>query len=281
LTILSNKITIHRYFDQLGVNPMVIFYTFLSIIFQASVCWAGISIPEEMTHEAWCSPGEEYKKLIPLSNTGNDSLQVKISHVDYICNAKGENFFEKIPFHTRSNGSWTKIFPSYIELPPQKTTYINCAVAVPSDPLLQGTYWSMLLIEPVEKRFLPVAKDREALGIQTIVRYGLLLVTHVGKEGKKQLKIIDKGLKEKTFWFDYENHGDWLLKPKIAFKIFDLQGVEVKEYVMGLKKLYPGCSAHHEVNLSELPDGKYKGLLLFDQEDSLFGAEYQFSIGSR
>lgn len=248
-----------------------------TLYFEGVLFGVGLSIPDQMTHEKKCSPGECYKESIPLCNESMEPIQVKISHVDYRYNAQGENFFEKIGSHSRSNGYWMKVSPLYIEIPPQQKVFINCTIEVPKDPSLRGTYWSMLLVE--QPPLTPQETLAEpCLGINTLVRYGFLMVTHIGNEDNNEIKIAYKRLDGRKFGFHYENVGESLVKPTITFKIFDAQGNEVHNYSIGCKRLYPTCSARCEIDMSTLPAGKYHSLLLFDQKNSLSGAEYEFTL---
>jgi hypothetical protein len=69
---------------------------------------------------------------------------------------------------------------------------LKCAVQIPEDDTLCGTYWSLLMVEPVPEVQAEVKQDQRAqvsYGITQVVRYAAQIITHIEDSGTRQIKF--------------------------------------------------------------------------------------------
>ena len=115
--------------------------------------------------------------------------------------------------------------------------------------------------------------------MQTIIRYGVQIITHIEKKGTYNLKILEKKLSQKTLSLDVENSGSWMQNPSLLLELVDLQGKKIGKFEAQKQRIFPDCSVKYQIDLSSINPGKYKAMVLLDHgETSLFGAKYDIEI---
>ncbi len=67
---------------------------------------------------------------------------------------------------------------------------INYTVTVPQADSLKGTYWSVLMIEPIPKAS-PEAGGERTIGITAVTRYAFQIITHIEDTGLRKLRFFD------------------------------------------------------------------------------------------
>ncbi len=278
-----------------------IFCWFLFLVLSARLCMAGVMVQGELTHERILQPGEGFEGKIELENTAETDCQVRVYQTDYLFRADGSNIYGQPGSASRSNAGWFSVSPNRLTIPPHEKASVYYSGQVPqsrelasihSDPQvlegsgLIGTYWSMVMIEPMPEADPEVAEDqtgRVKMGIQTKVRYGIQIVTNIGDGGKPQIKFLDKRLSSEqgriTLQMDIENTGERWLSPKVWVELYDSRGGRVGRFEGDKKRIFPGCSVRHQVDLSGVPQGSYKALVVVDNQDQyVFGARYDLEI---
>lgn len=255
------------------------------LVFAVLPGYAQISFPEGLSYENATFPGGCLEGCIPLRNNCGKPLKVKITHVDYHFNAKGENFFDPLGSVDRSNGLWMSLnIPTFLEIAPHSISNIRYKIKVPPNPSLEGSYWSVLLVQPqdqLEENWNTSALNH--VGIRTVVQYGVHIITNVGSNGKAELKVLHKEIHaegcEKWLTLDVENCGSLWVDPAVWLQLFDSKGCNLGRYKGDTNRLYPKCSARYRIDLSSVPPGSYKSLLVLDYGgNGVFGAKYDLEI---
>jgi hypothetical protein len=121
------------------------------------------------------------------------------------------------------------------------------------------------------------------MGLETKVRYGIQIVTNVGAAGTPRIKFLEKklltGEDKIILQMDLENTGERWLSPRVWVELYDGRGTLVGRFQGGKKRIFPGCSVRHKVDLSGVAPGKYKALVVVDNGDQyVFGAKYDLGI---
>ena len=255
------------------------FFVFLTGSFLEA---ASLLVPGALSHENKVLPKEILQNAIPIQNEGNQPITVKVTLTDYLFNSQGESSFPPIGTCPRSNAPWIKTSKMYFEVAPHTTYSFPYTLQVPEDPSLQGTYWSIFLIEPVEEQFASPDKEK-SLGVQTIIRYGVQVITHIGQTGSYDLKILEKKLvKEngkKLFFLSVDNKGTLAQSPILTLELINSLGKKVERFETSKQRIFPTCSVSYQVDFSKIPEGKYKAIAILDHgEGALFGAQYDLVI---
>ena len=265
------------------MKKLILLLVFLLL---ADTCFANVSVIGKLTRIQSVSPGETYEGIILLKNKGANASQVKIYQTDYFFAADGTNVYGDPDTMPRSNGRWITFSPNLLMIPPNETASVYYTVTVPEETGLNGSYWSMLMVEPSSSAGTQVLKAEEGkaeLGLQVVIRYGVQIVTDIGDTGVRNIRFLDKKLVRsdtgKTLQLDIENIGERRLKPSLWTELYNTEGKNIGRFESEKKIFYPGCSVRYSLDLTEVPKGEYKALVIVDNGDeNLFGAQYQLDI---
>lgn len=247
---------------------------------------AKVSIVGGLTHERAAPVGETYRGVISIRNIGDQPQEVRIYQTDYLFFCDGTSVYDVPGQVPRSNVDWIAFSPKRAIIPPQEEVAVNYTVKVPDDRPLSGTYWSMLMVEEISKSS-PEAPEEERgevrLNIRQVWRYGIQMVTHIGDTGSRKLEFLDTKLlrdgEGRTLQVDIENIGERWLRPLLWAELYNQEGSFMGRFEGECLRIYPGTSARYRVDLSEVPKGAYKALVVADcGGDDLFGATYTFKL---
>jgi hypothetical protein len=261
-------------------------FVLCTVLAASGIALAGITIEDGLTEEMTLQPGVKAEGKITIRNDSDSPQQVRAYQTDYIFRANGSNEYGDPGSAARSNAGWIAFAPKQFTVPAHDRYSIYYAVQAPNDKKLSGTYWSMLMIEPADdngSRPVETEKGKFALGLQTVMRYGIQIVTHVGTDAKAELRIADRkviaGDKSQTFRLDIENVGERWARPVLHADIYDGQGAYLGRFEGSRSRIYPGCSVRQEIGLGKLPAGNYNALIILDDGDeSAWGAQYEIEI---
>lgn len=250
----------------------------------ATAAVAGVSVTSGLTYEKTAVPGGSYTGVIQLKNTRDAPQEVKVYPTDYLFYADGRNLYGDPGTAPRSNAGWVTFAPRRLVIPPKGTAQVDYAVAVPPDDTLAGTYWSMLMVEAVSTaspEAVKQQKDRISFGISQVMRHGLQMVTQIGDTGTRELKFVrtrfDKAKGRRILEVDVENTGRQWLKPALWVECYTAAGASAGRFEGGKSRIYPGTSVRFRADLSAVPPGEYKALVVADcGGDTLFGAAHTF-----
>ncbi len=264
----------------------IIFFALFSCLLMPNVAQAGIIIVGGLTQEREATVGEFYEGVIFIRNPLEEPLEVKLYQTDYLFFYDGRSIYGEPGMDKRSNAQWISFNPHRQVIPPKDVSEVKYTLKVPEDETLVGTYWSMLMVEEISKsspEFSMPEKGRPALGIRQVIRYGVQMITHISDTGIRKIKFLDKKLiiqDEKTILqMDIENIGERWLTPTMWVELYDSQGTRVNRLESDKKRIYPGCSVRHDVDLTDVPKGKYRALVVVDNGDEyVFGAQYDLGI---
>ncbi len=268
-------------------KPTKIVYLALVFCFSVlSTTKAGVSIIGGLTHEKKARPGEIYKGSVIVKNNSAEPEEVKVYQTDYQFFFDGNNNYGPPGKSERSNANWLSFNPHRLTIPPNDVSTVNYTAKVPDDPNLVGTYWSMLMVEGITKsspESSQAEKGKTKIGITQIVRYGIQMITNIGDTGERNLKFLQtKLLREAEGRFlqvDIENAGQRWLRSSLWVELYDESGGYIGKFDGGGKHTYPGTSVRYKVDLTGVPQGAYKALVVADcGGDDIFGANYDFKF---
>jgi P pilus assembly chaperone PapD len=228
--------------------------------------------------------GGATQDTISLTNCDAKPAQVKVYQTDYTYSPEGTHY-DAAGSAARSNAAWITCTPTILTLAPRQTTEVAVRIQAPQDTRLEGTYWSVIMVEPQGPPPAPLktAKDKLVLGIQTVMRYGIQVATTIGATGTTDLKFLKRQMtvtgSRRSLELDLENSGTRVARPYIWAEFRSVTGALVTKVKSDPHRLYPGCSAAFKLDLGVVPRGKYEVLAVADNgDDGAFGARYQLEI---
>lgn len=262
-------------------KPIKITLFLLTFLFGFFLAPANILVLNGLTHENSSQPGGKYREQIEIQNNGTDSKDVRIYIRDYWFSYTGESRHDNPGTMERSNASWIQFSPELLTLKPNEKGYIDFEVSVPSNDLLQGTYWCVIMVEGI------VAPDTTSstggVKINTAIRYAIQVITNIGENAKRDLKFLGMELTEenqqKLLNVSVENTGDYILKPEMSLELFDADGNSAGIFKADRRKTFPGTSITATIILEGIKPGNYTAILVADcDEDHVYGTNLSLEI---
>lgn len=257
----------------------------LAICTLAGFSHAGVIVIGNLARTTTIKPGDPFEGVIFLKNTGHQMADTRVSQADYLFHADGSNEYGEPGRTPRSNAGWITVSPTRLKIAPGETLPVRYKGRAPADPKLQGTFWSMIMVEPSSAPAItPDGKvDQIAVGLQTSIRFAIQIVTELGKGGTRSLQVQDKrivqGEGKRALQLDIANDGERLLVPMMTVELFDRRGASIGRFDAGRARIYPTCSVRAKVDLNDVPVGKYTAMVLLDSGDAqVMGAQYDLEI---
>jgi hypothetical protein len=270
---------------KIRLSTLLIFYLLCVATARSQVAVMG-----ELSHDRLAKQGETYEGVITLRNDSDEPGEAKIYQTDYLFAHDGTNNYGAPGSTSRSNALWISFSPAHVIVPAHGTAEINYSVAVPQIDLepLVGSYWSMIMIEGIQKdspeSSLRSTDDEPQMGIRQAIRYGIQLATHIAGSGMKSIQFLDARLvrtdQGKTnIQVDIGNNGDLGMRPEVYVELFDQMGASMGKFPGIQYRLYPGTSVRQNILLEGIAAGTYKALVVIDDgNDDIFGAEYNLEF---
>ncbi|MGA1875951.1 MAG: hypothetical protein ACMUIA_10120 [bacterium] len=263
-----------------------IFIIFLVLL--PEFCPAGVRVIGSLTREKTAGPGETYEEAILLMNSEETPCEVKVYQTDYTFFCDGRNMYGEPGHEARSNAGWLMLNPNRLIIPPHEKASVYYRLEVPEDAHLTGTYWSMVMVEQIPatspESIVCRENDKITMSLQTVIRYGIQIITNIGDTGIRKIRFLDKKLisldGKKIFRIDIENIGDRSLSPSLWAELYNREGRSIGRFDGRKARIYPGCSIRNDLELAGVKPGTYKTLVVVDNgDDHIFGAQYDLEIG--
>lgn len=261
--------------------------TVLALLLAAGPGRAGINVVGGLGRELVLQPGARSEGRILLRNSGPQAQQVSIYQTDYRFWCDGRSEYGEPGTTPRSNATWLTVTPRQLTVPAGGTESVHYAVHVPEDPALIGTYWSIIMVEPLatpEASSDRIDDGQHRMGLRAVVRYGVQVVTHISDTGTRQLRFIDRQLVatedgRRLLQLDAECVGERWLVPLVWTELYDQNGILVGRFEGGKYRIYQACSVRYRMDLTDVPPGHYKALVVADNgDDHVFGAQYELEL---
>jgi hypothetical protein len=248
---------------------------------------ARVGVVGALSRRMELAPGEEAQGRVIVRNRGKQARMVRAYLTDYRSSADGKTSYGEAGEQDRSNAGWVHIVPAEQRVLPGAAASFTFIVRVPEEPALSGTYWSMLMVEPLPASALePPSEGKKGevrISIGTVVRTGIHLITQITGTGRTDLRFLDRALEREGgrvfLRLDLENTGERHLGLALWAELFDEEGFSIGRFDAPRQGLFPGNSARVRVPLSGVPPGVYQALIVADDGgDNVFGARYEIVI---
>ena len=253
----------------------------LLLLLPSSAANAAVSIMGPLLMEYDVKPGGSYEGSIVVQNPGDAPQEVKVYQTDYSFSSDGRaEYGEPAGGLTRSNAKWITLSPSRVTIPAGESVTVGFTVQVPDSASLTGTYWSLIMVEPVDATSPESAgskPDSVNLSVRQVFRYAIQIATTVGSTGSVRVQFdgfhLDQADGKRDLQIDVENTGERLCPATVWAEVYDSSGKYVGKFDAGQRRLYPGTSARFTADLTSIAAASYKALILVDcGGDNVFGA---------
>lgn len=248
---------------------------------------AQISVRSQLSHDESTTPGGSYSGSILIRNDTDEIQQAKLYQTDYSFQSDGTNYFGTPGETERSNAAWIELGTSSLVVPPRESVTISYRVRVPSEVPLNGTFWSVIMVEGVPKNSAESLSNNtpdNSLGLIQVTRYGVQVATHIEGTGSAQLEITDSAFTRAedgsaSLKLSIANNGDKMVRPEMWVELYDEAGKAVGKRDGLNNRLYPGTSVQQNIKLGKLDIGTYRALVIMDAgSDEVFAAEFTLNV---
>lgn len=249
---------------------------------------AQIAVVSDAVEEKTAAAGESYAGTIRIRNTSGRAQEVKLYQTDYAFFADGRTIYGEPGSGPRSNARWVTMSPARLTLAPGAEGTVSYRVAVPAAAAQRGSFWSMVMVEPIEagsaESAQPAPARKAQLSVQTRTRFGVQVVTHVGDEGARTLEFgtpraTNAAGGARSLEVDLANTGDRAFRPVLRLELFTADGAPAGRVESGRGLVYPGTSLRQRFELAGIPAGTYDALVVADAGgDDVFGARYKVTF---
>ena len=261
-----------------------------SVSISAAIAPAQISVIGQLTDDRTVAPGASYDGTITVRNETDVPQEVKVYQTDYFFSYDGTTVYGEPGEAVRSNANWVRYTPTFIRLDPSASSVVSYSVKVPDSAAgkpLEGSYWSMLMIEgivPGSPESSKPAPDRNQMGISQLIRYGVQIATHIAGTGKIEARFLDVRVQTeedgtRLLVVDIQNIGDLWFRPTFSAEIFDASGASKGIFQGSQLRIYPGTSVQQRINLGKIARGTYTVMMILDAGgEDVVGAEYTLTL---
>lgn len=243
---------------------------------------AGLVVNSKLIHEYQLDNDQIETGIIKLRNTSKKPIIVKLYKRDYSFNAEGINYYKKAGYNQRTNTDWISLSKLQLTILPFNTEEIKYRIKTPKDKKLQGTYWSMIMVETVSKGKEMI---KETIDFKQKIRYGVQIITNFAKKKKINLKFnkptFKKEVKDKySFSTELLNQDIFDIVTEIKLIIIDNSSKEiVKEVKKQPNRLYPNTSIKISDQHNFNKKGKYQIVLIVGNKNrGYIGKKYLVEV---
>jgi len=227
-------------------------------------------------------PGASVTGTVVLKNIGQSAQEVKLYQTDYLFFSNSTSEYPEAGTLPRSNARWIQYSPRQVTIQPGEEQTVSYEISVPRADTLSGTYWSMIMVEPLLAE--PTGSgDSTKFSVQAVMRYGIQMITQIGNTGRVAVRFLKRELLRQNgqWWLmlDVQNTGERWMRPDVWLELYGGNGGTQKKLAADRYRLFPGTSVRYKFELKDVPPGDYQVLVIVDPKDSQpFGAQYSLTL---
>lgn len=256
---------------------LVIFLLLVAVPVQASVL-----VTNGLTHRHDMSGTQSDKGVVVLKNIGKtpERVLVYFQDLEVNCNTQRGLTYTDPSTGPRSNAAWIKIGMEERVLQPGEEFPMRYEINVPKAQH-EGSFWSLLMVEI--KKPIDTTQLEYGVRVNSNVRYAIQIITDFDSPEATAVEFLEVALNDyedgQMVVVTLENQGNKLLVPIVKIEVYDDEGQLLLEQKADTKKLYPAQCRSFSIPISDLPKGKYQGVLVADcGESDLFGMTLNLEV---
>lgn len=239
-----------------------------------------------LTHEISVEPGGTFGGTIVLRNSNTEAEEVKLYQTDYRSTADGYSHYDDPGTLKRSNAEWIAISSMRFTIPAGESHTIRYTVDVPQDSSLEGTYNSVLMIEPIPKSSGESASfdpNQTGVGISTVLRYAVRMITTIQDTGTIMPQIVHTELVQEGEAFrlnlDVLNAGTLFVRVSSWAELYTQDGELVGKFEGRRTSIFPDSAKRFNIDLEGVSKDTYIALVVLDcGNNDVFGANFTLQI---
>lgn len=240
--------------------------------------FAQIVINNGLSHVYKSSPNGQIIGQIKLKNIGKkpEAFTSSKFNIMYVCGKGG--FFSDTQTHDRSINDWLEFDIDEKTLSPKEEFDLTYRINIPENAT-SGTYWGAVMVEPGD----PVISSDRDLKVQNKARYAIQVIVDLGSFESPTLVYKNITLKKsntngKTVNVELENTGFFAVPVKVQLEVYDAKGTKIQVVKAENKRIFPLRCNTYDLEVKNLPIGKYDGVIISDTGKKIFGSNVSIKI---
>lgn len=246
---------------------------------------ARVNVQSSLSESFVLTPGQTVQGKLILGNEDAAPAKARLYLTDYFFQAGGEVKFGTPGGLPRSNAPWVSLPGEVVTVPPGGQLEVPYTIKVPGTLPLPGSYWSVLMVEPLEEDDpLAGARAQPGLSIRQVVRYGVQLITELGGGGRSSVAFDRPDLRRGDdgrfgLAVNLVNDGERAVRPKVYAEVYGADGALLGRVDGADTRLYPGTSTRQQFAFPTLPGGHYQVVVMADGGgQDVFAVRYNFDV---
>lgn len=242
--------------------------------------FGNIVILNGLTHTHTGIEGSMIIGKIKLRNDGQTEEKFIAYKQDliFICGQE-ENFSDSLS-HDRTLKNWIKTSVDEKTLAAGEEYELNYTISIPKEISQIGTYWTTIMIEPGD----PIATKQESgLKVNSKVRYAVKVLVDLNSFESPKMTFDNITFKKITsssriVEIQLKNNGLFAVITKVQMELYDANGTKIKTFSAKQRRVFPNKCNQFEIEVSDLPKGRYDGILVADNGKDLTGSNLTLDI---
>lgn len=260
-------------------------HVLLLLIFFFQFCFlrAGIVVLNGLSHTYKVENGKVYRGKIAIENNGKQPQSIKLFLQDFTYHADGTIHYSAPDTHVRTNSGWIRMNTNLVRLKAKEKTEIVYEITVPHQVSGPGSYWSVIMVEPVEE--IKPDDNRQGISITSVIRYAVQVITDIdtekaGPELKFEGVKVEKENGKRFLNIALLNRGNLYCKPTVTVEIYDkTSGQKTGTFSSQAMGLLPQTSKSFSVDLDKTPAAKYNAVLIAaDENENTFALNVELEV---
>jgi len=220
-------------------------------------------------------PGDRFAGLLPVTNTSEEPLSVRIFVGDWV-RVPGQvdyNATEGPGDEPRSLITWMTYSPDSMTLQPGETRDIFFDVNVPEDVTLSGSYWDLIYVEgipTVDPDAPPPDPEQVGIGIRAVFRYVIRVMATIENTETRAAAFTSLNFEPIEGGFraiaGFQNDSNIFIKPRVWLELRDPTGevIYTEEHIA--MTVLPESARNFTFELKDLPveSGDYLVMIIAD-----------------
>lgn len=255
----------------------------ITFMLQFAFLHAGIVVLNGLTHSYKIENGKVYKGKIAIENTSSNTQNVKLFLQDFTYHADGTLNYTELHTNNRTNGNWIKLNTNLVTLKGKEKTEVFYEITVPNQALDPGSYWSVIIVEPVDD--IKPSDNKPGVNITSVVRYAIQVITDIETEkAKPDLKFenvkVEKEEGKQTVKIAIANNGNLYCRPTASIEIYHRKtGKKIGTFSSLTMGLLPTTSKTFPIEISKVPPDQYTATIMAtDEEENAFAINVELEV---
>jgi hypothetical protein len=238
--------------------------------------FAQIMIVNGLTHTFQSSGNGTMIGKIKLKNIGKKTETFVSSKTDIIFECGSYGYFSDTKTHDRSLKDWLEFDVDEKTLNPNQEFELVFRINFPDDA--SGTYWAAVMVEHGD----PLSVSTNT-ALNNIARYAIQIIASRGsyeapKLIYKKVNIINEGKNTKILMVELENTGFFSTNVKTQLELYNEKGTKIQTVKGESKNIYPARCNIYNIEVKNLQQGKYDGVILSDTGKKIYGSNISLIV---